>query len=150
MRAFLAAMALWAFAMPALAVEPDEILKDPTLEARARALSGGLRCLVCQNQTIDDSDAPLAKDLRILIRERLVKGDSDAEAREFVVSRYGQFVLLKPRLGPRTLLLWVGPFAILVLAGVAAFMLRRTNAEAERDLTAQERSALETALSDPR
>ena len=96
MRWFLLCLVL--FAVPAYAVQPDEILSDAKLEQRARDLSMGFRCLVCQNQSIDESDAPLAKDLRILIREHLIKGDSDAEIRDFVVARYGEFVLLKPRL----------------------------------------------------
>ena len=110
-------------AAPAFAVQPDEILPDPALEARARAISTGLRCLVCQNQSIDDSDAPLARDLRILVRDRLKAGDSDDEIIDFVVARYGEFVLLKPRFEPHTLLLWlatpavgIAAIAILVLA----------------------------------
>ncbi|HVQ11026.1 MAG TPA: cytochrome c-type biogenesis protein, partial [Methyloceanibacter sp.] len=104
--AFLAAAAFSA-ATPALAVQPDEILTDPALEARARAISAGLRCLVCQNQSIDDSDAPLARDLRILVRDRLKAGDSDKQIIDFVVARYGEFVLLKPRFEPHTMLLWL-------------------------------------------
>jgi cytochrome c-type biogenesis protein CcmH len=114
---------------PALAVTPDEILDDPALEARARALSAGLRCMVCQNQSIDDSDAPLAKDLRIVVRERLVAGDSDAEVIDYVVYNYGEFVLLKPRFAWHTLVLWAaGPLAL--LAGVIALArhLRRRRA----------------------
>ena len=110
-------------AAPAFAVQPDEVLPDPGLEARARAISSGLRCLVCQNQSIDDSDAPLARDLRILVRDRLKAGDSDDEIIDFVVARYGEFVLLKPRFEPHTLLLWlatpavgIAAIAILVLA----------------------------------
>jgi cytochrome c-type biogenesis protein CcmH len=110
-------------AAPAFAVQPDEVLPDPALEARARAISSGLRCLVCQNQSIDDSDAPLARDLRILVRDRLKAGDSDDEIIDFVVARYGEFVLLKPRFEPHTLLLWlatpavgIAAIAILVLA----------------------------------
>ena len=102
----------------ALAVQPNEVLADPALEARARALSLNLRCLVCQNQSIDDSDAPLAKDLRLLVRERLVAGDSDQEVTRFLVARYGEFVLLRPPLGMHTLLLWLTP--LLLLAGAAA------------------------------
>lgn len=99
---------------PAFAVNPDEILDDPVLEERARHISAGLRCLVCQNQSIDDSDAPLARDLRILVRERLVAGDSDAEAREFLVSRYGEFVLLKPTFSAKNVILWAfGPLVLL-------------------------------------
>ena len=104
------------------AVTPDEILKDPVLEQRARVLSQELRCMVCQNQSIDDSDAPLAKDLRLLVRERLVKGDSDRQVLDFLVSRYGAFVLLKPPLEISTLLLWGLPPAVL-LAGIAALLL---------------------------
>jgi cytochrome c-type biogenesis protein CcmH len=97
------------------AVQPDEILKDPKLETRARQISLELRCLVCQNQSIDDSDAPLARDLRLLVRERLENGDSDSEVLDFIVSRYGEFVLLKPPFGWHTLLLWLTP--LIVLAG---------------------------------
>lgn len=97
------------------AVQPDEILKDPKLETRARQISLELRCLVCQNQSIDDSDAPLARDLRLLVRERLENGDTDSEVLDFIVSRYGEFVLLKPPFGWHTLLLWLTP--LLVLAG---------------------------------
>lgn len=110
---------------PALAFQPDEVLSDPALEARARALSAELRCLVCQNQSIDDSDAPLARDLRVLIRERLVAGDSDGEAIDFVVARYGEFVLLRPRFAPHTLVLWLGPAAILLLGALATFLFVR-------------------------
>src|ERR671939_983072 len=96
-------------AAPVLAVQPDEVLPDPALEARARNLSRGLRCLVCQNQSIDDSDASLARDLRLLVRERLKAGDSDAQVLDFLTARYGQFVLLKPHLGWDTALLWGAP-----------------------------------------
>jgi cytochrome c-type biogenesis protein CcmH len=101
----------------AWAVQPDEMLKDPSLEARARALSQELRCMVCQNQSIDDSDAPLAKDLRVLVRERLSAGDSDASVKEFLVSRYGDFILLRPPVEWRTLLLWAAP-ALVLLGGL--------------------------------
>ena len=94
---------------PALAVQPDEVMKDPALETRARALSAELRCLVCQNQSIDDSDAPLARDIRILIRERIGKGESNDAVRDYLVSRYGDFILLKPPFKPETLLLWLSP-----------------------------------------
>ena len=104
---------LMAAPQPALAVEPDEMLKDPVLEQRARKLSLGLRCLVCQNQSIDDSNAPLAKDLRILVRERIAKGDSNEQAKQYLVDRYGEFVLLKPRFNMHTFILWLGPFALL-------------------------------------
>lgn len=99
----------------AYSVEPDEILKDPKLETRARKLSAELRCLVCQNQSIDDSNAPLAKDLRVLVRERLTAGDTDKQVIDFVVSRYGEFVLLRPRFAPHTLLLWFSPFIFLLI-----------------------------------
>ena len=107
---------------PALAVEPDEILPDAQLEARARAISSGLRCLVCQNQSIDDSNAPLARDLRLLVRERLKAGDSDTQVMRFVEDRYGEFVLLRPELNAHTLLLWLAP--LMVLAGAIAIGLR--------------------------
>jgi cytochrome c-type biogenesis protein CcmH len=102
------------WAAPGRAVQPDEVLPNAALEHRARAISGGLRCLVCQNQSIDDSDAPLARDLRILVRERLVAGDSDAAVQDFVVTRYGDFVLLRPPFTVRTVALWAGPFLILL------------------------------------
>jgi len=103
---------------PLLAVEPDEILKDRQLEERARALSSELRCLVCQNQSIDDSHAPLARDLRVLVRQKLVSGESDDAIRTFLVERYGDFILLKPRFAADTVILWIGPFALLVLGGL--------------------------------
>lgn len=122
--ALLAVLALGA--TQAFAVQPDEVLDDPALEARARALSAGLRCLVCQNQSIDDSDAPLAKDLRVLVRERLKAGDSDDEIITFVVSRYGEFVLLKPRFTPHTWLLWLAtPLLFLAAAGGLVYAYRR-------------------------
>ena len=104
---------------PAAAVQPDEVLDDPALEARAREISKDLRCLVCQNQSIDDSDADLARDLRVLLRERLVAGDSDEQAVDFIVARYGDYVLLKPPLKPATYLLWFGPAVLLLLAAAA-------------------------------
>ncbi len=130
----------------AFAVQPDEILKDPVLEARARALSGGLRCLVCQNQSIDDSDAPLARDLRILIRERLSAGESDAQVMDFVVARYGDFVLLKPRFTARTAVLWAAPFAVLLAAALFLFRRRKAAAANEAPLSPEERAALDRAL----
>src|SRR5688572_13895922 len=108
--------ALIAFSAPAKAVEPDEILPDAAQEARARDLSQHLRCVVCQNQSIDDSNAPLARDLRVLLRERLKAGDSDRAAMDYIVARYGNFVLLKPPLELHTLLLWFGPGIVLLLA----------------------------------
>lgn len=122
---------LWLGMGSSYAVQPDEVLPDAGLEARARAISADIRCLVCQNQSIDDSDAPLARDLRILVRERLTAGDSDGEVVDFLVDRYGEFVLLQPRFGMHTLVLWIGPFAILALAALAAFMwCRRPDAGA--------------------
>lgn len=133
-------------APPAMAVQPDEMLKDPGLEARARSLSAELRCLVCQNQSIDDSDAPLARDLRILIRERLIDGDSDEEALDFIVARYGEFVLLKPRLTFRTLLLWLGPFAILLLGSLFLWRRRSGDPQAELPLNEAEMAELRRRL----
>ena len=136
----LLALALLA-AAPAVAVQPDEILADPKLEARARDLSRELRCMVCQNQSIDDSDAPLARDLRILVRERLAAGDSDAQVTDFLVARYGEFVLLKPRLSWHTLLLWSAPFAVLLIAAaafLAAGRRARAPASAAAPLSAEE------------
>ncbi len=109
----------------AFAVQPDEVLADAALEARARVLSKELRCMVCQNQSIDDSDAPLARDLRILVRERLQAGDSDQRVIDFLVARYGEFVLLKPRFSLHTALLWLGPAAILLIGAVGLFMVAR-------------------------
>jgi len=113
----------------AKAVEPDEILKDKALEARARHISEGLRCLVCQNQSIDDSAAPLAKDLRVLVRERLKAGDTDQQIEDFVVARYGEFVLLKPRFEPHTFLLWFAtPVVFIIALLIVAFAYRRRSA----------------------
>jgi cytochrome c-type biogenesis protein CcmH len=129
--------------LPAHAVQPDEILPDAKLEARARSLSEGFRCLVCQNQSIDESDASLARDLRILIRERLTKGDSDAAIKDFVVSRYGDYVLLKPRLNAQTAILWLSPFLMIILAFGLFFVARRPSAaSAERPLTKTEQDTL--------
>ena len=131
----------------AYAVQPDEIMSDPAMETRARDLSRELRCMVCQNQSIDDSEAPLARDLRLLVRERIAAGDSDAQVIDFLVARYGEFVLLKPRLKPHTLLLWLLP--PLALAG-GGFVLwthgrRRSRSAAAEDqsLTAEEQARLE-------
>lgn len=122
---------------PSFAVQPDEVLPDAKLEQRARALSRELRCMVCQNQSIDDSDAPLARDLRILVRERLTAGDSDKQVLDFLVARYGQFVLLRPRFESETLLLWLTPMAILILGAIGAVIfVRRRNAAPETDPTA--------------
>jgi cytochrome c-type biogenesis protein CcmH len=128
----------------AVAVTPDEMLKDPGLEARARALSAELRCMVCQNQSIDDSDAPLAHDLRLLLRERLTAGDTDQQAIDYLVARYGEFILLRPRLSAHTVLLWATPMAVLVIGGVAiAFAIRRRQGPvAGPELSDQERQRL--------
>ncbi len=134
----------------AIAVQPDEVLSDPALEKRARGLSVGLRCLVCQNQSIDDSDAPLAKDLRVLVRERLVAGDSDEQVIDYVVARYGDFVLLKPPMNIHTLLLWLAPF--FALLGAFVIVMRGMRARpATMDvpaapLSAQEKAALDHIL----
>src|SRR5713101_7288374 len=116
----------------AFAVQPDEILGDAALETRARALSKELRCMVCQNQSIDDSDAPLARDLRILVRERLQAGDADQQVIDFLIARYGEFVLLRPLFSSRTAVLWLTPLGVLMIGalGLAAVLRRRTNSEA--------------------
>lgn len=130
-------------AAPALALSPGEMLADSALEARARALSKTLRCMVCQNQSIDDSDAPLAHDLRVLVRERLQVGDSDAQVRDFLVARYGEFVLLEPRLRPGTALLWAVPILVLVLGGTAVFFgFKRRQASIPVDLSPEEKRRL--------
>jgi cytochrome c-type biogenesis protein CcmH len=128
--------------MSALAVEPEEMLDDPELERRAREISKNLRCLVCQNENIDESNAPLAKDLRILLRERLKAGDTDEQAVQFIVDRYGEYVLLKPRFGLHTLVLWVGPFIVLLIAIAAALYAYR------RVRSAREARQVEAPLSE--
>jgi cytochrome c-type biogenesis protein CcmH len=134
----------------ACAVQPDEIMSDPAMETRARDLSRELRCMVCQNQSIDDSEAPLARDLRLLVRERIAAGDSDAQVIDFLVARYGEFVLLKPRLKPHTLLLWLLPPLALAGGGFAlwAHGRRRSRSAVADDqsllkLTAEEQARLE-------
>ena len=124
MRARLALLAL-VVALPALAVQPGEQLRDPAQEARARALSAQLRCMVCQNESIDESDASLAKDIRVLIRERIVQGEDDAAIRDFLVSRYGDFILLKPPFKASTLLLWLSAPLTLLLGGWAIYAASR-------------------------
>jgi cytochrome c-type biogenesis protein CcmH len=138
-------IALSLFGAPARAVQPDEILKDPVLESRSRTLSQELRCMVCQNQSIDDSDAPLAKDLRVLVRERLTAGDSDGQVIEFLVARYGEFVLLKPRLSWHTALLWLAPFGIVLLGAWGLISLRRRRGEAAPEIAQAPLSAAEQA-----
>jgi cytochrome c-type biogenesis protein CcmH len=143
MRGLVLALAIALIALSTFALEPDEILADPALEARARALSRTLRCMVCQNQSIDDSNAPLARDLRILVRERLRAGDSDDQVREFLVARYGEFVLLEPRVAPRTLLLWAVPVLALALgAGAILLALRRRRPPAAAPLSEEEKRRL--------
>jgi cytochrome c-type biogenesis protein CcmH len=148
-RALLAALALAAVmaAGPAHAVRPDEMLSDPGLESRAREVGRELRCLVCRNQSIDDSDADLAHDLRVLVRERIVAGDSDDGVVAYVRARYGDFVLLRPPFEWGTLLLWGGPFLILVFGGMAlARFYRRPREGAGAPLSADERRRLAAVL----
>src|SRR5262245_9336402 len=145
-------LALFIALSPAYAVDPGEMLKDPALETRARRLSQELRCVVCQNQSIDDSNAPLAHDLRVIVRERLVAGDSDAEVLAFVEARYGSFVLLRPRLRPETVLLWLTP--LLLLAGAAAYLVRARRRPADTvhetaPLSPDEQRRLAELTSDP-
>ncbi|HWE18292.1 MAG TPA: cytochrome c-type biogenesis protein [Hyphomicrobiaceae bacterium] len=150
MRPALAALALLLISLaPVHAVEPGEMLKDPALEARARQLSQELRCVVCQNQSIDDSNAPLAHDLRVIVRERLAAGETDAQVLAFVEARYGEFVLLRPRFKPQTLVLWSTP--LLLLAGVAAYLVRARRRQVPSraevaPLSAEERRRLDRLL----
>ena len=148
MRRLLLAVVLLLMAAPAFAVNPDEVLADPALEARARTLSAELRCMVCQNQSIDDSNADLAKDLRLLVRERITDGDSDEQVLNYIVSRYGEFVLLKPRFSARTLLLWGAP-VLLILAGGASlivFARKRVGKPTGSKLTDDEQAKLAELL----
>ena len=146
---FVLALCLSLLPSLALAVQPGEILADPKLESRARDISAELRCLVCQNQSIDDSDAALARDLRMLVRERLKAGDSDIQVRDYLVARYGDFILLKPPFKMETLLLWLTPFAVL-LAGAAALIAfsrrRRSEPVAAQALSEAEKYRLQTLL----
>lgn len=132
----------------AFAVNPDEVLKDPALEARARHLSLQLRCMVCQNQSIDDSNAELAHDLRLLVRERIVKGDSDEDVLRYLVSRYGEFVLLKPRLSRETLVLWGAPGLLLLMGAASVFIYsrRRLSRDLAPKLSAEEEARLKQIL----
>ena len=140
---------LLTLATPALAVQPDEILPDPSLEHRARAISADLRCLVCQNQSIDESDAPLAKDLRILVREHLKVGESDAQVRDFVVQRYGEFVLLRPSFGLHTALLWLAPFLVIGLGALGLLRaLRRRPESSVPTLSEDEAKAVRALLAE--
>jgi cytochrome c-type biogenesis protein CcmH len=141
LRALLAAAFVLA-AAAAGAVQPDEVMKDPALEARARALSAELRCMVCQNQSIDDSDAPLARDIRLLIRERIAEGETNDALRAFLVSRYGDFILLKPPFKAETLLLWLSAPLTLALGALALVLARRRAPTATPALSAEEEKRL--------
>lgn len=144
-RAWLLALAL--AAAPVLAVQPDEILADPALEARAREISRAVRCPVCQGESIDDSNARISRDLRIIIRERLVAGDSDQEVLDFLVARYGEFVLYDPPKTGANLILWLaGPAVLLLGGGIAFAAFRRRGAAPEEGLTAEEQARLEEIL----
>jgi cytochrome c-type biogenesis protein CcmH len=148
MRALLLILAL--IASPAFAVQPDEVLDDPALEARAREISKGLRCPVCQNESIDESNAPISRDLRILLRERLVEGDSDQEVVDFIVARYGEFVLLKPDTGGANIILWLAaPGMLLIALGVGWGTIRRraqARAEEPDSLSDAEKKRLQEIL----
>ncbi|QQP89377.1 cytochrome c-type biogenesis protein CcmH [Skermanella sp. TT6] len=153
LRAGLAALLLsLSLALPALAVQPDEVMKDPAMEARAREISKELRCLVCQNQSIDDSNAPLARDLRVLVRQRLAAGDDDAGVLDYVTARYGDYVLLRPPFKASTYVLWIGPAVVLLLGGLGAalFLHGRQRAvaggETAAPLTPEERQRLDRLL----
>ena len=153
LRACVLAVAMLLGSPAAHAVQPDEIMSDPAQESRARDLSRELRCMVCQNQSIDDSDAPLARDLRLLVRERIASGDSDTQVMDFLVARYGEFVLLKPRLNAHTWLLWLLPPLALVGGGLALWSnsRRRSNSAVAEDqalfkLTPDEEARLERLI----
>ena len=137
---------------PAFAVDPQEQLQDPKLEARAREISAGLRCLVCQNQSIDDSDAPLARDLRLIVRQQLEKGASNRQAVDYIVARYGEFVLLNPRLNLNTLILWLTPLLLLAGGAVLAARIVRAQPDAKTPppLTPEEKKEVEQLLAPPR
>ncbi|MDQ0347172.1 cytochrome c-type biogenesis protein [Ancylobacter vacuolatus] len=148
--------ALLLAATPAAAVQPDEVLPDPVQEARARELSKELRCMVCQNQSIDDSDAPLARDLRLLVRERIQQGESDRQVMDYLVARYGEFVLLRPTWHGANAILWLAPFAVLVVGGIGLFVAyrRRAAPQGVREtpappLTPEEEARLRAALGEP-
>lgn len=135
-------------ALPAAALQPEERLADPILETRARAISQEIRCLVCQNQSIDDSDADLARDLRRIIRERLTAGDTDAAVKDFLVARYGDFVLLRPPFRASTLFLWLIPFAILVWGGIVFWVVSRRRVTPPTHLSPEEQRRLEVLTKD--
>lgn len=147
MRRWLMPLFALLIALPAFAVEPDEILADPGLEARARALSAGLRCVVCRNESIDESNAEIARDMRIALRERLVAGDSDAEAVAFLVDRFGEYILLRPTRDGANLILWAaGPVLLVVGLGVAILALRRRAPPPAEPLSEAEKARLERLL----
>ncbi|KAA0971053.1 cytochrome c-type biogenesis protein CcmH [Aureimonas fodinaquatilis] len=150
MTRFLVAILLMFSLSTAYAMLPDEVLDNPALEQRARDLSSGLRCMVCQNQSIDDSDAPLARDLRLLVRERLTAGDSDNEVIDFLVARYGEFVLLRPRMHWQTVALWALPAILLVCGALFLFTRNRTRPEPEKPLSGEEEQALNQLLDENR
>ncbi|RDJ14453.1 cytochrome c-type biogenesis protein [Rhizobium grahamii] len=147
-RPILLVLAVLLSSVPAFAVNPDEVLADPKLEARARAISAELRCMVCQNQSIDDSNAELAKDLRLLVRERLTGGDTDEQVVNYIVSRYGEFVLLKPRFETKTILLWGAPLLLVVAGGLSliVFARKRAGRPTGSKLTAEEQARLNQLL----
>jgi len=147
-RRFILVLAVVLSSAPAFAVNPDEVLADPKLEARARAISAELRCMVCQNQSIDDSNAELAKDLRLLVRERLTDGDTDEQVMNYIVSRYGEFVLLKPRFETKTLLLWGAPLLLVIAGGLSliVFARKRAGRPTGAKLTADEQARLSQLL----
>ncbi|MGB3406917.1 MAG: cytochrome c-type biogenesis protein [Jannaschia sp.] len=148
MKAVVLAVCVLCLAMPAKAVQPDEVLSDPVLETRARELSKGLRCLVCRNESIDESNADLARDLRLLVRERLVMGDSDADVVSYLVDRYGEYVLLNPPASGSTLLLWGAPLALLLLGGgvAVAHVSRQRSAMSADGLNDEEEARLRDLL----
>ncbi len=144
-----AALVALLLAVPAFAVLPAEQLRDPALETRARAISAGIRCVVCQNQSIDDSDAPLAHDLRVIVRERLTAGATDSQAVQYLVDRYGSYVLLKPPLEPATMALWFAPLGFVGLGAVGVVLyLRRRVAGAAPPLSASDAAAADALLED--
>lgn len=135
-------------ATPALAVQPDEILSDPALEARARQISHDLRCPVCQGETIDDSNAPISRDLRLLVRERLLAGDSDDEVVDYIVARYGEFVLFNPRASGSGWILWLAGPAMFLVGGALAFALLRRKPKIEEDLSDEEKARIAELMKD--
>ena len=146
MRCWIMALMVCCLALPAWAINPDEVLADPVLEARARDITREVRCLVCQGESIDESNAQLAADLRIVVRQRLQAGDTDEEVKAYLVSRYGEYVLLKPRFSPRNAILWGAPVAILICGAAFALMRGRARRQAEAPLSAEEKAALDRIL----